>query len=235
MSSNALHAVPDSTAVSDYGIDADRGQDPESLLALARRRFAGRYPIDPFGADPQLMDLLAPPFRAAVRVQVEQGHRLPDVGGALLVSNRGLGLLEPAALVVAVREATGRRVRIIGAPEVPVLGPIIRKLGAVRGRPDDVASLLRAGHLAAAPLAPTWLRPGAGEPPRALLAAVLGFPVIPVAVLPGGPAGLPVRPWRVIFGQIVETETDAAPRDALVAAELAERVRDAVGALLVRA
>jgi hypothetical protein len=229
----ALEPVPE-TMVSDYGIDTDRGQEPESLFSLVRRRFSGQYPIDPFGADPLIMDLTALPVRMAVRVQVEQGHRLPDVGGALLVSNRGLGILEPVVLVVAVREATGRRLRVIGAPETPVLGPIIRKLGAVRGRPDDVASLLRAGHLAAVPLAPTWLRSGAGEPPRALLAAVLGFPVIPVAVLPGGPAGLPLRPWRVIVGQTVETETDAAPRDALVAAELAERVRDAVGRLLAR-
>ncbi len=231
----ALAPVGDSTAVTDYGIDPDRGQAPESLPSLLRRRLDGRYPIDPFGADPQLMDLLAPPVRAAVRVDVAQGHRLPEAGGALLVSNRGLGIIEPAALVVAVRQETGRRLRVIGAPEVPILGPVVRKLGAVRGRPDDVASLLRAGHLAAAPLAPTWVRSGAGEPPRALLAAVLGFPVIPVAVVPGGPAGLPVRPWRVIFGQIVETDTDAAPRDALVAAELAERVRDAVGGLLARA
>jgi 1-acyl-sn-glycerol-3-phosphate acyltransferase len=229
----AVQAVSE-TAVSDHGIDADRAHAPESLLTMARRRFGGRYPIDPFGADPHLMDLLTPPARAAVRVRVQHGERLPDVGGALLVANRGLGLLEPAALAIAVREVTGRRVRIMGAPDLPVLGPLARKLGAL-GRPEDVAALLRAGHLAAAPLAPTWLRPGAGEPPRALLAAILGFPVIPVAVVPGGPVGLPLRAWRVIVGEMVETETDAVPGDALVAAELAERVRDAVRRLLARA
>ena len=223
------------TAVGDHGIDADRVHEAESLLAVARRRLGGRYPIDPFGGDPQLMDLFAAPVRGAVRVRVEHSERLPEVGGALLVANRGLGLLEPAALAIAVREVTGRRVRIIGAPDLPVLGPIVRKLGALGGRPDDAAALLRAGHLAAAPLAPTWLRPGAGEPPRALLAAILGFPVIPVAVLPGGPVGLPLRAWRVIVGEMVETATDAVPGDALVAAELAERVRDSVRWLLARA
>ena len=225
--------VPD-TAVVDHGIDTDRIHAPESPWTAVRRRFGGRYPVDPFGADPQLMDLCTTPVQAVVRVRVEHGSRLPEVGGALLVSNRGLGILEPAALAVAVREATGRRVRVIGAPDLPVLGPLARKLGALGSRPDDVAALLRAGHLAAAPLAPTWLLPGAGEPPRALLAAILGFPVIPVAVLPGGPVGLPLRPWRVIVGDVVETETDAVPGDALVAAELAERVRDAVRGLLVR-
>jgi hypothetical protein len=223
------------TAVGDHGIDADRANAPESPVAAVRRRMGGRYPIDPFGADPQLMDLLAPAVRAVARVRVEHAERLPEVGGALLVANRGLGVLEPAALAIAVREVTGRRVRIVGAPDLPVVGPVVRKLGALGSRPDDVAALLRAGHLAVAPLAPTWLRAGAGEPPRALLAAILGFPVIPVAVLPGGPVGLPLRPWRVIVGEMVETETDAVPGDALVAAELAERVRDAVRWLLARA
>ena len=219
-------------SVGDHGLDADRGSPPPPLAATIRRRLTGRYPIDPFGADPQLMDLLAPIVNAGVRVQVSHPNRLPAVGGALIVSNRGLGLLEPAAVAAAVRSVTGRRLRVVGAPELPAIGPLLRKFGALGSRPDDVASLLRAGHLAAAPLAPTWLRPGAGEPPRALLGAILGFPVIPVAVLPGGPVGLPLRPWRVLVGEVVETETDAVPGDALVAAELAERVRDAVRRLL---
>lgn len=222
-------------SVGNHGIDADRSAPPASLVASLRRRIGGRYPIDPFGADPQLMDLVAPVVSAGVRVQVEHPNRLPAVGGALIVSNRGLGLLEPAALAAAVRSVTGRRLRVVGAPELPAIGPLLRKLGALGGRPTDVAALLRAGHLAAAPLAPTWLRSGAGEPPRALLAAILGFPVIPVVVLPGGPVGLPLRPWRVIVGEIVETEGDAVPGDALVAAELAERVRDAVRAQLAGA
>ena len=138
--------------------------------------------------------------------------------------------LEPAALAVAVREVTGRRVRIIGAPDLPVLGPLAPQARRARTAP-------RTSPRSCAPV--TWrprrwrLRgcaPGAGEPPRALLAAILGFPVIPVAVVPGGPVGLPLRPWRVIVGEMVETETDAVPGDALVAAELAERVRDAVRA-----
>jgi hypothetical protein len=215
-----------------HGLDVDRVSDPEPPAAFVRRRLGGRYPIDPFGGDPQLMDLLAPLVGAVARARVEHGHRLPDAGGALLVSKRGLGVLEPAVLTAAVRSATGRRLRVIGAPGLPLVGSLARKLGALGPRPDDVAALLRAGHLAAAPLAPTWLLPGAGEPPRALLSAVIGFPVFPVAVVPGGPARLPVRAWRVIVGEMVETEMDAAPGDSLVAAELAERVRDAVAALL---
>jgi hypothetical protein len=115
---------------------------------------------------------------------------------------------------------------------LPFVGDLLRKLGALGYRPDDVAALLRAGHLAAAPLAPTWLETGAGAPPRELLAAILGFPVVPVAVLAGGPAGLPIRPWRVVVGPVVETGTHAVPGDRLAAAELAERTRGAVNHLL---
>ncbi len=213
-------------------VSDDRVEPLESPVDFMRRRIDGRYQIDPFGADAQLMDLVGRVLSLGVRVEVANADRLPRVGGALMVANRGLGIIEPAALAVGVRQATGRRLRVVGAPDVPVVGDVLRKVGALGYRPDDVAALLRAGHLAVAPLGPTWLRTGAGAPPRDLLAAVLGFPVVPVAVLPGGPGRLPIRPWRLIVGPVVETETDAIPGDTLAGAELTERTRDAVHALL---
>jgi hypothetical protein len=212
--------------------DGDRVQPLESPLAFARRRVDGRFQIDAFGGDAQLMDLAGLVLAFGVRVEVEHAERIPRIGGALIVANRGLGILEPAALGVAVRLAVGRRLRIIGAPDTPVIGDVLRKIGAVGYRADDVAALLRAGHLAAAPLASTWLRSGAGAPPRELLAAIVGYPVVPAAVLPGGPGPLPIRPWRVVVGPVVETVTDAVPGDTLAGAELAERTRTAVNQLL---
>jgi hypothetical protein len=216
----------------DRHLDDDRVLAVDSPVRFVRRRVGGRYPVDAFGGDAQLMDLAGRLLALGVRVHVEHGERLPRIGGALVVANRGLGIIEPAALAVGVRQAVGRRLRVIGAPDVPVAGDLLRKIGALGYRPDDVAALLRAGHLAAAPLAPSWLQAGAGAPPRELLAAILGFPVVPVAVLPGGPAGLPILPWRVFVGPVVETGTDAVPGDALAAAELAERTRSAVNHLL---
>ena len=212
--------------------DGDRVQPLESPLAFARRRLDGRFQIDAFGGDAQLMDLGGLVLEFGLRVEVEHAERIPRIGGALIVANRGLAILEPAALALAVRLAVGRRLRIIGAPDTPVLGDVVRKIGAVGYRADDVAALLRAGHLAAAPLASTWLRSGAGAPPRELLAAILGYPVVPAAVLPGGPGPLPIRPWKVVVGPVVETATDAVPGDTLAGAELAERTRTAVNALV---
>jgi len=219
------------TAVPNYGIDADRVLDVDGLLPSLRRRVDGRYAVDEFGGDPNLFDMVAP-LGVGLRTHVVGAENLPRAGAALIVSNRGLGVMEPLVLVLAVRRAARRRLRVVGAPDMPLVGPALHKLGAVGYRPDDVAALLRSGHLAAAPLGPTWLRGGAGEPPRALVVATLGFPVIPVAVRRGGPLGLPVRPWRVIVGAPMLPPHGTDAEDQLAAAELSEDVRKAVGALL---
>ena len=214
-----------------YGVDPDRTQTTD-LVTVMRRRFEGRYPVDPFGADPQLQDLLAPFVTASVRVAVDHPERLPVAGPAVLVANRGVGVVEPAALSVALRQESGRRLRVIGAPDVPVLGDLLRKLGAVMSYAGDLAALLRAAHVAALPLGPTWLRTGTGTPPIQLLVAALGYPVIPVAVRPGGPFGLPIRPWRVSVGEPLAVRAARGSGDPLAAAELAEAARDSVLRLL---
>ncbi|MGZ4676129.1 MAG: hypothetical protein ACXVJ7_15195 [Acidimicrobiia bacterium] len=209
-----------------FGVDVEHAQHV-GWLDGARRRLGGRYAIDPFGSDPQLQDMLAPLILRAVPVRVTGARNLPTAGPALLVSNRGLGVMEPTALTVAVRQEVGRRLRIVGALELPVLSDLLHKLGSVGAYPGDLGALLRAGHLAALPLGLNWLRNGGGMPPTDLLMAALGYPVIPVAVRPGGPLGLPLTPWRVIVGEPVLVG-EIGDRDPLSAAELAESVRTAV-------
>jgi 1-acyl-sn-glycerol-3-phosphate acyltransferase len=216
----------------DYGLDVDHVSAPEPLLPALRRRFGGRYPIDPFGLDPHLADQSSRVFTAAVRVSITGEEHLPRTGAAVLVANRGFGIVEPAALAVAVRRAVGRRLRVVGAPSVPVLDAVARRLGAIAASPRDVAAALRAGHLVAVPLAPTWLRRGVGMPPLPLMVAITRAPVLPVSVAPGGPLGTWVRPWRVRFGAPVVLDEPLEPGDPLGAARLAEAVRDAVAAQL---
>ena len=55
-------------------LDVDQIGRVASLGTMLRRRFDGRYPIDPFGFDPQIVDLVTPVFEAAVRVEIEDGH-----------------------------------------------------------------------------------------------------------------------------------------------------------------
>ncbi len=209
-----------------FGVDDDRTQEVEPLDVL-RRRFDGRYAIDPFGADPQLQDLVAPLFARLTPVRVTGASRIPAEGPALLVSNRGSGVLEPTALTAAVRQEVGRRLRIVGTPELPVLADLFRKFGSVGGYAGDLGAALRAGHVAALPLGLHWLRNGGGVPPTDLLVAALGYPVIPVAVRPSGPFGLAFTGWRITVGEPILVG-EIGDRDPLSAAELAEAVRHAV-------
>lgn len=213
-----------------FGVDLDHGQEV-GAAEVVRRRLDGRFSIDPFGADPQLQDLLAPVVQRLTPVRVTGAERIPATGPALLVSNRGLGVLEPTAVSVAVRKESGRRLRVVGAPEVPILGDLLRKFGSISNYPGDLGAVLRAGHLAVLPLGVNWLRTGGGVPPTDMLVAALGYSVIPVSVGPGGPLGLPITPWRVNFGEPIRVG-NVGDRDPLSAAELAEAVREAVHSLV---
>jgi hypothetical protein len=216
----------------DFGLDADRAGAADSPVRFVRRRLAGRYAVDPFGLDPQLADMLALPLERLVRFEIEGAHHLHPSRPATLVMNRGWGVLEPTVLAVAVRQATGRRLRVVGVPRVPGIDELLRRFGAVHATPEDVTSVLRAGHLLAVPLAPTWLRAGAGTPPLELVQAMMGYAVHPVAVSPGGPFGTAVRPWRVRIAAAVPLDGSYPLGDPLGAAELAEEVRAAVEAML---
>jgi len=213
-------------------LDADRIARPEPLLSAVRRRLSGRYPVDPFGLDPQLADLCTPLFAAAVRVRVTGGEHVPSDGPAVIVSNRGFGVAEPAALGVAVQRASGRRLRVIGAPDMRFVGTATRRLGAISSSGPDVASALRAGHLVGIPLAPTWLRTGAGDAPFAVARALTVAPIVPAAVRAIGRFGSIVGSWSVTFGAMVTLPDPYDPNDPLAAARFTEAMRLAVGALL---
>ncbi len=213
-------------------LDVDRVGRTQRVDSVVRRRLEGRYPIDPFGFDPQLVDLITPVFASTLRLEVEGGEHIPDSGPAVLVANRGFGLAEPAVLGLAVRRSVHRRLRIVGAPSLPALGGVARRLGAISASAPDMRACLAAGHLVAVPLAPTWLRTGAGIPPRPLMQAMTRAPIVPVAVTPGGPFGLALRPWQVQFGTLVTLPDPYDPDDPLAAARFGEAVRDAVADLL---
>jgi len=213
-------------------LDADRIARPESPLPAVRRRLSGRYPVDPFGLDPQLADLCVPLFAAAVRVRVSGGEHVPPTGPAVIVSNRGFGIAEPAALGVAVQRASGRRLRVVGAPDLRFVGTATRRLGAISSSGPDVASALRACHLVGIPLAPTWLRTGAGDAPLAVARALTLAPIVPAAVRAVGRFGSIIGSWGVTFGPMVTLPDPYDPSEPLAAARFTEAMRRAVGALL---
>jgi len=225
VTARSARTAPRSAA--EFGLDLDRFGPPPSAWDLALRRWRGRYVVDAFGADPSLQDMVIPLFERALAPSVLGGDRIPDLGPAVLVANRGSSGVEPGVLVAAVRAVAHRRLRVVGYADLPALGETARRLGAVRGRPEDVAGVLRAGHLAAILLSPT--RTGvAGSAPVALFGAAVGCRVLPVG-LRLVREGVRLR-WRVTVGPAVEAH--GAPGDPLAAAELAEAARLAVGELL---
>ncbi len=218
--------------VTSKDIDTDRIGKPVSPASFVRRRFAGRYAIDPFGLDSQLANLLAPAWTAAVPVRVSGGEHVPTYGPATIVANRGIGVVEPAALCLAVQRVTGRRLRVVGAPAIPILGTVTRRLGSIAASEPDIRVALRAGHLVGVTLAPTFLRTGAGAAPHTLMPALTHARIIPAAVTPGGPFGTALGPWRVRFGPLVTLDDPYDPGDPLAAARFADAMRATIRELL---
>ncbi len=161
-------------------LDPDLERD--DLAALLYRRVTGRYRIDEWGLDRDLVAAVAPLARLRWTVRAEGDHHVPEIGPALLVHTRRSGFSEPATLGMAVRHATGRPLRVAGVPNRGPLAWTGRRLGGVPSNVDDLRSLLRAGELVALPLG--------REPLHAF--HVPPVPVAPVEVALG--LGVPIMP-----------------------------------------
>lgn len=201
-------------------------------MAAVRRRLAGRYEIDEWGGDAELIGWVAPWLRLWTRIEAEGADRVPATGPALLVANRRFGLAEPFVVQAAVLRAAGRQARFAGIPDVAPLGMVLRRLGGVISRPAEVLGLLQTGHVVLVPLSTERSRPmraGTVEPDLLHPAVLAAAPVLPVAVLGGELSGR----WRVVVGPAVEPpRTRTGPHSPLARAELADAARAGVQELL---
>lgn len=116
------------------------------------QRVAGSYTVDAWGLDPDW-------HRAAVRlgslryaVRVAGERRIPAEGPTMVIVNRSLTLTAPIVAAIGIARTSGRAARLVGVPDVAVVGAALRRVGAVLAHPDEVASLLRAGELVVVPL-----------------------------------------------------------------------------------
>lgn len=205
-----------------------RGVPGARAAAALRRRVEGRYDVDEWGLDPELVAMADPMLALRWDIEVRGADHLPAIGGAVLVCNRRLGLSEPWVLARGVRQATGRFVRTVGVPDVAPIGPFLRRFGGVLDRTDEVAGLLRAGQLVGLPTSRgIRTREHVGPLSVARLEAALttGSPVVPVALVGREPG----RSWLVAVGAPIHPPVDGGP---LAAAELAEATRSHIQALL---
>jgi 1-acyl-sn-glycerol-3-phosphate acyltransferase len=134
-------------------------EPPQGLLSGAarflRRRLSGEYPVDDFGFDPELTDLLLPAMRAVYDswFRVTVTGSLPAGTGALVVANHS-GTLPWDAMMTAVavhdNHPEGRYLRMLGADlvfQIPVLGSLARRTGTTLACSADAQRLLRAGEV----------------------------------------------------------------------------------------
>jgi hypothetical protein len=198
------------------------------LPGALSRRWHGTFEMDEWGFDRELFHYASNAIGAIWQVSVGGAEHVPAHGGALLAVNTRPYTAGPALVAHAVHRRTERAVRFTGLPDVAPVGPLLRKLGGVLARPDEIAGLLRNGHLVAVWLTPVSARPErAGEAPPELLAPALAehCPVLPVAAI-GHPLG---RRWRVEVGPPVRHRRHPGP---LAEVELADETRAAVQRIL---
>jgi hypothetical protein len=198
------------------------------LPSMVGRRRRGDYDVDLWGADTDWVDVVGAVSKPLLRVRMEGADNLPITGGAIIVTNRRVGIGEPIAISVGVRRTTGRLVRPIGVPTQAYVAPLVRRFGMVRASADEIRSVLAAGHIVLLPLT-TSMRREAGTVASELLAPALqlGTPVFPAATVGGELTGS----WRVFIGDALPAPSSIR-RTPLAAAELADRARAGVQMLL---
>lgn len=198
--------------------------DPWSLI---RRRLEGSQVIDPWGLDPDLVEMANWFAPLRWRVQVDGLAHLPAEGPAVLVCNRRLGFDEPAAVVSGLVRNSERYIRLVGAPDLDPLATIAQRFGAIPANVADIAGALRAGQVLALPTRREIRQFHLGTIPLELLqpAAAQRVPVIPVAVTPRHLGAS----WHVRLGTPVQAGRAKGPR---AVAELSVQVASVLGELL---
>ncbi len=200
----------------------------EAVSSAVVQRIDGTFEVDTWGFDPHLNN--AARWLAARRwnISVAHGKRIPDTGPALLIVNRRLGLSEMGVLTAGLAAETSRDVRVADLVDVPFLAPTQRRFGSVLRHPDEIAGLLRAGHVVALPMGRAPLRRrGVGSLAVELIepAVALGVPILPVAL-----RGHELRrKWNITVGRPMRAKLTADPS---AVATLAQRARSAVEDML---
>jgi hypothetical protein len=152
------------------------------------------HAVDDWGRDPSLVRALSAIGHLRWQISVGGADRLPTRGGALLVTNARRLSFSAIYTAMALGEATGRPVRFVGRPDIVPIGPLLRRIGGLLARPDEVEGALRHHELVVMPAASTRhpRHAGAVDPTLIAMAIATGSPVFPVASM-SSPLGRSAR------------------------------------------
>jgi hypothetical protein len=194
------------------------------VATLLRQQAMGTNEVDPWGMDPDVTSVARGLANLRWDITVGGAEHVPETGPALLVANRQPFGATPLLVATGIGRSTGRPVRFTGIADIAPVGPMLRRLGGVIARPDEVGGLLRSGELPAVwcqPLFTTRHRVGPAPVPFLEAAVAEGAPVVPVAVI----APPLARRVRIEVGPAVRVRRRKGP---LAIAELADAVRQAI-------
>lgn len=144
-----------------------------------------RWDVDDWGRDAKLVGLTVRLGRLRWSLTLDGERRLPARRGALIVVNARRYALTPVFTALALGEATGRTVRFVGRPDVVPFGPVLRRLGGLLDRADEVGGALRAGELVVLGARPQVHPRRVGRVDHEVIGAALSTrtPVFPTATL----------------------------------------------------
>jgi len=120
------------------------------VLRVATRPVSAVWPqltVDEWGRAPRLVESLAPLAHLRWDVSVGGAHLVPKQGAALIVINTRRMALTPLSTALALSEALDRPVRFAGRPDTVPFGPLLRRIGGLLARPEEIRGALRAGEI----------------------------------------------------------------------------------------
>lgn len=129
--------------------------------------------VDEWGRVSKLVQSLAPLAHLRWDVSVGGVDLLPTSGGALIVINTRRMALTPLSTAFALSEALDRPVRFTGRPDTVPFGPLLRRIGGLLARPDEIQGALRAGEIVLVAALPTSNPRHAGTVDHALIAPAI--------------------------------------------------------------
>jgi len=143
-----------------------------------------RPTVDEWGRDARLIDVLGPIARLRWDISVGGIEHIAD-GPALIVANTRMMALTPITVAWALGESLGRPVRFAGRPDIVPFGPVLRRIGGLLRKPDEIAGALRAGEIVVVGAHSTAHPRHAGAVDPALVATALreGVPLHAAATL----------------------------------------------------